>query len=251
MSAIRIAEALAQARRTGHPVATADLGPAPADEVEAMAVQARIAAEFGPVGGFKTGTREGEPPTMAPILASGIRPSGAALTPADSRLRGVELEIAFRLEAPLPPLDAPDFEARLAAATSILPVIEVIDSRIQDPDAADPLWKAADSYINCGLVLGTPLRDWRGIETSRPVRRLAFDGEIVAEGRTTAPGGDAFRSLVQFARAAGTHCGGLQPGQIVITGTLTGLRYAPPGAAVEGEIDGLGAVSMRFTPTPA
>jgi 2-keto-4-pentenoate hydratase len=44
----------------------------------------------------------------------------------------------------------------------------------------------------------------------------------------------------------GEHCGGLQPGQIVITGSLHPLTYVLPGTSVVGHIEGLGDVSVQI-----
>jgi 2-keto-4-pentenoate hydratase len=47
------------------------------------------------------------------------------------------------------------------------------------------------------------------------------------------------------------HCAarglGLAAGQVVTTGSFTGMQFAPAGAQVRGEIDGLGAVEAAFT----
>ncbi|MEM9783357.1 MAG: hypothetical protein AAF899_12895, partial [Pseudomonadota bacterium] len=205
-------------------------GTGPRDEAEALVVQAMVAAALGPVGGFKTGRRSAlDPPTVAPVLAADVVASGAAIDPAASRLRGVELEIAFRLECETPDTDDPAFDDRLADAVVALPALEIVESRLTDPEAAGPLWKRADAQINGGIVLGAPVADWRGLPLSSPTVRKAFDGRILVDGAVAAPGGCPFATFAAFARGLGTHCGGLRAGQVVITGSLTGLPFAPPG----------------------
>lgn len=235
---------LLDARGAGRPfLAAPDDGPA--DEAAALAAQALVAAEVGPVGAFKTGRKTPDAaPIMAPIFARDIHASGATI--AGGRLRGVELEVAFRLERPAPAPDDPAFEQKLRAAVVALPAIEIIESRLEDMEAAGPHWKLADNQMNGALVLGAPLADWAALPLARPALRLAIAGATAQEGPTDAPGGDLFATYAAFARRVGRHCGGLAPGMAVITGSLTGMRFTVAGATVDGWIEGLGAVGCRF-----
>jgi len=239
-----LVETFLKARREGRPAETAALTPPP-DAATAYRIQAAVASESGPVGGFKAG-RGGPALTMAPIRAATVRESGAAIPAAESRLRGVELELAFRLTAPPPPVDVPDFEDRLAAGVVLLPALEIVESRMTVFETADPLLKLADNVGNGGVVLGAPVADWRGLDLSRPNVRLAFAGETMREGPSAPPGGDAFATLVELARLAKDFCGGLQEGHVVITGSLTGLLYAKEGDRIRGEIAGVGVVEAQF-----
>ncbi|SEA35957.1 fumarylacetoacetate hydrolase family protein [Rubrimonas cliftonensis] len=244
MTAREIADRLLAARRTGRPFAAAPAD-GPADEAGALAAQALVAAGAGPAGAFKTGRKTADAaPLMAPILASVVHGTGAVI--AGGRLRGVELEVGFRLERPAPDPDDPDFIAKLRGCLVALPAIEIVESRFEDMDAAGPLWKLADNQSNGALVLGEPVADWSALPLAAPVLRLEIAGEVVQEGPTPAPGGDPFATFAAFVRRLGGHCGGLAPGLTVITGSLTGMRFTVPGAAVEGRIDGLGTVSCRF-----
>jgi len=239
-----LVETFLKARRDGSPAETASLAPPP-DAETAYRIQTAVAAATGPIGAFKAG-RGGPALTMAPIRAATVRESGATIPAAESRLRGVELELAFRLTAPPPPVDAPDFEERLAASVVLLPALEIVESRMTVFETADPLLKLADNVGNGGVVLGAPIADWRRLDLSRPDVRLAFAGETKREGPSAPPGGDAFLTLVEFARLAKDFCGGLQAGQVVITGSLTGLLYAKAGDRIRGEIAGVGVVETLF-----
>ncbi len=242
-----LARALARAWDGGPLVA----GPEPADLAEALAVQAETVALLGPcfggVGGWKTGrTDRDADPIMAPVLAARLRRSPARFSRAEALLRGVELEIAFRLEDEPPPPDAPDFEATLRRIVSVSPAIEVVDARVRVGAEAQPLLKLADLQTNAGLVTGPARRDWADLPLDAMSLRWEIAGDVAAEGRAPTPGGDAFATFCAFARLVGGHCGGLRAGQVVTTGSLTGLLWAPPGATARGEIAGLGAVSVTF-----
>ena len=45
----------------------------------------------------------------------------------------------------------------------------------------------------------------------------------------------------------GDHAGGLQPGQMVITGTLTGIEMFDESTQVQAEISGLGNVAFELS----
>lgn len=217
-------------------------------DADAYAIQAGVMAALEPVGGWKVGRSAPDQPAIrAPIRAAMIRPSPAVWQPAEARLRGLELEIGFRIDAPLPSVDVPDFLLRLAAAVTPLPVFEINDSRLADPQAADPLWRLADFQLNAGLVCGAPLETaWRPEDFDHPsIRLLANDTEIFA-GPATLPGGTPFALLAALVRECGDHCGGLQPGQIVTTGSFTGLRFFPAGTTLTGTIAGMAPLTATF-----
>lgn len=211
-----------------------------------FAVQEALAATLGPVGGFKVACPPDAPIIIGPIYVSDIHASPATLDlPADEEV-GVELEYAFRLIAPLPDRDAPDFADKLRAAVELLPVFELVRSRLDDPKGASPLLKMLDNQLNGAVVCGTPIRDWHGIDVTQAMASLTIGDEVHLSGAARVPGGDAFATLCKVALAIGDHCGGLQRGQVVITGSLNGLPWVKPGLVSRGEIAGLGTVQMTL-----
>ena len=52
--------------------------------------------------------------------------------------------------------------------------------------------------------------------------------------------------MAGLVRMAGDHCGGLQAGQIIITGSLHPLTYVEPGTQVAGRIDGFGDIAVTI-----
>ncbi|MEF2551720.1 hypothetical protein VQ042_10165 [Aurantimonas sp. A2-1-M11] len=243
-----LAAALIAARRSHHPMVRDE-----ADRLGEMigpdgayAVQQLVCDACGPAVAWKTGRKRPEDPVIAaPVLEGGLRASGAAFSTRELGACGVELEIGFRLERPLPPLDSPDFPTLARACVTPIPVIEIVDGRMDGFMEATPLAKLADNQINGGLVYGTP-SEAGGLDLGQPEVRLTFNGQDVVSGRQPVPGGDAFSVFMAFARMVGTHCGGLRPGQIVTTGSLSGLPFVPPGTRIDGWIAGLGHVRTAF-----
>lgn len=239
-----LAEALIAARSGGQKLDLAPGTELPRDRV--LTVQRQVAEQLGPVGAFKVACPRGAPVVMAPILARDISAAPARLHVPAGEPVGVELEYAFRLIAPLPDPAGDDFEQRLRRAVEVLPVLEVVQSRLADPERADASVKMLDNQLNGGLVLGPPCRDWQHIDTTRARGRLCLGDEVVLDGAADVPGGDAFSNLCSLIHALGTHCGGLQMGQVVITGSLNGLPWRVPPFDVDAQLDGLGRIALAL-----
>lgn len=240
---------LLTARREGTPLTADRLGQLPITaRADAYAIQELVAAKLGPVGAWKVGAPSPEAePARAPIQASAVHASPAVLPAASFHRIGIEVEIAYRLGHDLPARPEPYSRAEVEAAIdAILPAIEVVDTRFADHDAMGALWKLADNQLNGGLVLGTPQADWRVVDPATQPVRLHVDGALAHEGRGGNAAGDPIRLLVWLANSCGAHCGGLRRGQVVTTGTLTGLRFVAPGAEIHASLPGLGEVAVSF-----
>ncbi len=210
---------------------------------DAYAIQSLVASQLGPVGGFKFARRPGQSAIMAPIQQVDIHPSGWRFS-SSGRHVGIELEVGFRFLAAPPPVGRPDFAELLRARVAPVAVIELVRTRLENPDAASEMLKLADHQQNGGLVVGEAARDWDGSPLEAVSARLDIDGTMVLDGIVRLPFGGAFDCLVALARMTGDHCGGLQAGHMVITGSLNGLPWLPPGTKVRGSIGGIGSVAV-------
>ncbi len=240
-----IADALARAWAGADRLASDQVPVADADQ--AYQVQGQLAARLGPVGGWKVGAANDQAePNCAPLPASVVVPQGSPLAVPARSLRGIELEVAVRLGADLLPGDAllaP--EAIASAIDAVMPAIEIVDSRLAEGRGAPVPAKLADLQSHGALVLGAPVRtDLRGIDLRTLRAQLWFDGRSVADttGGHTAP--DVMRLIAWLARHAQARGLPLRAGQVITTGSCTGLVMAPAGARVEGEVAGLGRVTL-------
>jgi 2-keto-4-pentenoate hydratase len=238
------------AARTGEPAVTwRDI--LPVDQAHAYTIQDGTLAMIGPVGGWKVGAKGAQAePHCAPLPTSGIYASGTTLIGPAWRWRCIEVEVGFRLGRDLDPHGRLLTPGELAEAfDAVLPVIEVVESRLAEGRTADPLAHLADLQCHGALVLGSPCTlhpsklDLRTIEAS-----LSFGAVSAAHTHGGNPAQDVWRLLAWLA----VHCAGrgqpLRTGQIVTTGSCTGLLTAPMDATVRGEIAGVGAVELRFGP---
>lgn len=213
---------------------------------QAYQVQEALARRFGPAGAFKVACKPGQPVIMAPIYAADIRPSGHSFPTPEGEQIGIELEIGFKILRPLPQPGTAEYRQRLRDCVSLVPVIEVVLTRLEDAEAASPMLRLADNQLNGGLVVGPERADWQDLDLTQATATLEFGATRVLDGTVPVPGGDAFENFCKLVEMADGHCGGLQPGHVVITGSLNGLPYIEAGTAVKGWIEGLGEVSTTF-----
>ena len=241
----QLAKRIVAAHRGGALLEVETIGGLPQSFADAFAVQSQVMAELGAVGAYKTSNAApGDPVVLAPIPADYVRPSPARYEAGEMRRVGIELEIAFQIDRPLPEVNASNFEEALRASVSVVPVIEMVDTRLADVDGAPPLLKMADNQSGFGLVVGMPVVDWDGLDLSQPAITFTVDGEQVGTTNGQVPGGDAFSAFAGLVRAIGDHCGGLAVGQVVTTGSLSGLHWIERGVEVKGSIAGLGSVTV-------
>jgi 2-keto-4-pentenoate hydratase len=241
------ARALCNARRDGRRVPSTLLQPA--SRCEAYAIQDATLATIGPVGGWKLGAcAPGHEPTCAPLPAEGLLPDGALLKGPAWRLRGIEVEVGFLLGADLPPRGTPYTRDDLVlAAGSVLPVIEVGETRLADWLGAGPQAQLADLLSHGALVLGQcqPFEPkWFDLDQIDVV--LRFNEQIVAHTVGEHPCPDAGALLVWLANHCSARGAGLRAGQVITSGSCTGMLFASQGTAVHVEVDGLSPLSASF-----
>lgn len=220
----------------------------PKDAAEAYAVQQRVIESLGTIGGWKVGAAGPDaPPACAPLPASGIQPSPVRLPSARYILRGIEAEIAFCLNADLPPRDTPYSRAEIIAAIAhAVPAIEVLESRFTDPDAQAPLTLLADSSTHGGFVYGAPVVDWQAIDFAHEPVQVVIDGKVVTTA-TANPCGDMIRLVQWLANTGARWAGGLRAGQYVTCGSWTGKDFAGPASHVQIKFEHAGSASVEYT----
>lgn len=245
--AAAVAQRLLQARRGGPAVPHAEAS-AP-DARAAFAVQDLTLAGLGGVGGWKVGAKGPDlEPACAPLPSAGVLPSGAALQDPAWRLRGVEVEVALLLGKDLVPDSADIAESELRGAVdAVLPVIEVVETRLADWRDSAPLAQLADLQSHGALVVGErSAMAPADLDLRNIVAYLAFDGQPVASTCGANPAADVWRLLGWLAWHCARRGQPLRRGQLVTTGSCTGMLFAPEGARVQAELTGIGRVDLRF-----
>ena len=242
------AQALLHARSSHLRLDVAKHPAMPSGPDDAYAIQALVAAASGAVGGWKIGAPSpAGQATFAPLADAGIVTSGIALHDGGRRIRGVEVEVAYRLANDLPPRSTIYEADEVAEAVdAMVAVIEVVETRLSDRDAGDGMWALADNLSHGELVLGEPVSVWREVLSNDIAVLLRFDDDIIVDRVCRNAGGKPFDLVVRLANLCATHCGGLRAGQIITTGSLMGLELAPAGATVSASIAEVGTVEVKF-----
>jgi 2-keto-4-pentenoate hydratase len=223
------------ARRTGGP-AVLDAAE-PQSPAQAFAVQDAVLAKLEEaVGGWKASGESPEGfPLIAPLHASTLRSDTTRPAPADGW--SIEVELAFCLGSEMAPGALSD------AVAEVRVCLELCRSRV--PAQAARLLFLADGLANDGVVLGSGRPAGPALSLAGRQVHLRINGQPVYSG-TTGSQAEMVRTLDWFARQP-RGGGDVRPGQVIITGSLSGLTKVAPGDVVEASIDGVGAV--RFTPT--
>lgn len=223
----------------------------PRNRADAFAIQDRVVTALGGVGGWKTGASGPQvEPIAAPLPASLIGAAPAELPASRFHAIGVEAELAFRFARPLPPRDRPYGRDEVEAAIdSLYPAIEIVDSRMGEWGQQDEFWKLADNQINGYFVYGRAVAEWSGRDLEHAPVELLIDGETaVSHPNGGNPAGDPLRVVTWLANhLAGTR-EGLKGGEIVTSGSCTGLLWVKPGAHVVARFPGIGEAEIRFVP---
>ena len=156
-----------------------------------------------------------------------------------------EPEIAFILAEDLegPGISAADV---LAATKYVLPVLEIIDSRIAD-------WKiklpdtVADN-ASCGkVVIGGRVRKVDSLDLRLVGVVLEKNGEVVATGAGAAALGNPANAVAWLANKLATLDQSLKANELILPGSLTAAIAVSAGDHVRATFDHLGSVSMKFT----
>lgn len=254
-NAVETARLLLAVRRGAPRLGSLPTALEPRTLAEAYAVQHALLRELDTdIAGWKASLSSAHEGICAPLPACAVLDAPAypaALHPPlpGSGPWGIEAEVAFRLGYDLPPLAGGaryDREAVRAAVVSAHAVIEVIGSRYVDDDAVPHFARVADSYMNLLLVVGPSCPAWRELAIETLPLELRVDGLPVHQGRGGHPLGDPLLALVWIANHLGQFGRGLRGGELVTTGSCSGVRQVSAGQVASAWFDGLGTAVVSF-----
>ena len=238
---------LAEARRSGIPLRALPPRLQPATLDQAHAVQDATAALLGEgVVGWKVAIPPDGQVMRGAILASALLASPAILPARLVPLLGIEAEIAFRLDRDLPPRAEPYGEAEVAAGTTAVVVIEVVATRFASYADTPLLDRTADCMSNGALVVGTARPDWSTFDLAGVEATLRVNGALLVQARGGHAAGHPLGPAVVLVNALRGSTG-VRAGQIITTGSFTGLRYVQPGDRVTAEFTGFGTAELHLT----
>jgi 2-keto-4-pentenoate hydratase len=186
-------------------------------------------------------------PMSGPIYSADVFESPARIPLDRFTYRTLETEFAYRLGSDLPVRATPWTRAELLdAVDAVVPVFELINPRFDQIPFDRVTLAIADCGLNGGLVTGKPIRDWRGLDLPRHPVRLLVHGELKGEGTGADALDDPANVLEWVANKLRSEGIGLQKGQLISTGTCTGVVHIEPGVTAIGDFGALGQVEVTF-----
>jgi 2-oxopent-4-enoate hydratase len=225
--------------------------------LEAYAVQQEVVrlrrADGDTIVGWKVGLTSQamqqqlgvDEPDHGPMLSSYLVQASGSIA-ADALIAPrIESEIAFRLRSALrgPGVTAADV---LAATDGVAPSFEVIDSRVADwritiVDTIADLASSARVVVGDHFMPASAL-DLAGLEVS-----IKRNGELAASGLGSAVLGDPAKAVAWVANTLGRLGVTMEPGHIVIPGSVHAAVPAAAGDHFKASFGSLGDIEVSFT----
>ena len=245
------ARLLAGARRTG-PLPGLPEALRPRDLAQAERIQHATLAALGEgIGGWKVG-RQGGQPFSAPFPASATLEDDGGLSVTLPPGSLIELEIALRFPASLDAAAVSALRPRdLPAVAQVATLFEFVQPRFADGADPAPLDRVAECLGNNGGAVRASAASWSlEMLNTPPVTRLSQDGAVLARHdgpHVAAPLAPLIEAWIARLAREGR---GIQAGEVLTFGSLTGMRPIPDGcAAYLGEIEGLEALRCTIGPS--
>ena len=242
-------------RAVGAAIADLPASLKPKTEDQGYAVQALVRdglSARGPSIGWKVGATTSAmqgllnvpAPCAGEMHAAGRHDLHARLSSSSFTRVGIECEIAAELAAPLGGAGPVDIAQARAAVRHLRPAAEIVDDRYGDFRQFGVASLIADFFFHAGLVLGAPVPGWRDLDLETLEGTTAVNGEVKLRGRGADVLGNPLASLAWLANRVTALGRRLEPGQIVMLGSLPLPYWAKAGDRVTVTLHGLGAVTI-------
>jgi 2-keto-4-pentenoate hydratase len=242
----------AHARRAVYANLPPDMAPTTVAHAYAaqQALVQRLALRLGGIAGLKIATTTRvmqelmgiDHPCGGVIFAANVHTSPAQIELADHVHLMIECELAVRIGSPLPKGQAPyTAETVRPAVSALMPAFELIDDRHADYKSANALSLIADNCWNAGVVLGAET----ALEPTMSLSHIAGRVEINDQPRGTGTTDDPLSALAWLANLAAGLDQPLEPGMVVITGSVVPTLPIGPTDRFVFRLEGLGTVELR------
>ena len=240
------ARLLFEATRTGVRIPPLPAAVSPHSTADALAIQDALLERLNePIGAWKVARASDGAFVWGAILASACHATPASVQAGRVLPAGIEGEIAFRLEQDLPMRAEPYAARDIAAAVVPVPAIEVVGSRyISYPDTPF-LDRLADRMSNGAFVVGACTGEGAAPDFTAVRVRQAMDGVVTIDRVGGHPRKDPLLPAIEFVQAI-QHRRSLKAGQLITTGTFTGMVFARAGQRYGVEFENFGRVEVTL-----
>jgi 2-keto-4-pentenoate hydratase len=245
-SIARAASLLVAARRARAPLERLPEDCRPATLEEALRIQAATVAQLGErIAGWKVGGMIEGRLSYGVLLASRIAKSGGAVEAREMPLLGMEAEIGFRFLLDAPPRTQAYSHAEVAERVVAFPAIEIVATRYRDYKGTPLIERAADCMSNGAYVVGIDRPDWRSFDLVDIPVSLAFGDRLIVQRTGGHIAGDPLKPAVELVNELRATTG-VRAGQMMTTGTYTGLNFATSGQRIRAAFEGFGAAEVEI-----
>ncbi|MCB9946202.1 MAG: fumarylacetoacetate hydrolase family protein [Rhodospirillaceae bacterium] len=252
-----LARLLADLRRDSRQQSGLDPALTPPDPATAYRIAGMVERELGwEVVGWKIAAAKPEmqrqlrtdAPIYGRVYAPGLWPSPAEFVHARQCSPIPEVEYEARLGADLPPRDAPyTIEEVTDAVASLHPGIEFAECRFIHDDRFPPLPAIlADGAGGGSIVYGPAIDDWRNRDIAGQEVVLYRNGEPVRKGSAAEALDHPMVPLTWLANELSRTGVGMKAGQMVSTGTLTGMLRPKAGDVFVADFGPFGTVTGAY-----
>jgi 2-keto-4-pentenoate hydratase len=253
-----LAGLLASLRREGRQQSGLDARLVPPDAATAYEIASAVADELGAeVGGWKIAAFKDEmqkalrtdAPIYGRVFATNIVASPVSVRHAALCSPIPEVEYQARLGTDLPPRVRPYTTDEVAKAVATLhPGLELAECRFVHDHAFPPLPAIlADGAGAASIIFGPAIEGWRSRDIAAQEVLLMCDGEVLRKGTAAAALGHPLEPLTWLANELSRTGVGLKAGQMISTGTLTGMLAPKAGKTYVADFGPFGraTVSLR------
>jgi 2-keto-4-pentenoate hydratase len=235
------AATLARCRRLG---TVSDLPlPELASRAEAEAFQmAAVSAFGGEHCGYKIGATSVEvrrllgsnEPIYSPISSEDVLQSGSTFR-IPRGLLGVECEFGFVMGCDFPAsVEASDIATLRSAIAECFVGLELVGRRLADDVPLNEVSSIADFALHVAVIRGRPIPDWRRYDLATMPVRAVLDGVTMARSTGGTVLGHPLNALEWLAETLRRRGCGLRSGEIILTGTCTGITKVAPAQTFDG-----------------
>jgi 2-keto-4-pentenoate hydratase len=252
-----LARLLAALRRERRQQSGLDPRLVPPDRQMAYRIAQMVADDLGwPVTGWKIAAMKEEMQkalrTDQPIYGRVLAPLAASpLTVAHAELCSPipEVEYQVRLGSDLPPRAKPyTVDEVTEAVASVHPGLELAECRFVHDSTFPPLPAIlADGAGSGTIIYGPPIEDWRRRDIANQQVTLLCNGKPRREGCAAAAIEHPVVPVTWLANELSRTGIGLKSGQMVSTGTLTGMLAPKPGDNYVADFGPFGSVALNLT----
>jgi 2-keto-4-pentenoate hydratase len=253
-----LARLLATLRREGHQQSGLEARLVPADKDTAYRIARMVEEELGwQVVGWKIAAAKEEmqkqlrtdSPIYGRVFAPGLKASPASVEHARQLSPIPEVEYMARLGADLPPrAKAYTVEEVTEAVSSLHPGIELAECRFVHDDRFPPLPAILADGAGGGTVCyGSAIADWKNSDIAGQEVTLSCNGVVRRKGTAAAALDHPMVPLTWLANELSRTGIGMKAGQMISTGTLTGMLRPKAGETYVADFGPFGKVTATYS----